>query len=69
MSDSKIARRVAQIKNAINRTGLSFREVSRKTGVPLATLAPIGRDDWNPTLSTLLKLEDAMFNKSAKGKS
>lgn len=68
MSTSKIAQRVAQIKNAIKGLELGFQEISDMSGLSLSTIAPIFKDDWNPKLSTLLALEAGIFGKVKKGK-
>lgn len=65
MSESKIASRVTQIKNAVLKKRLGFRELSALTGIPTSTLSPIHKDDWNPKLQTLLALEKALFQKPA----
>lgn len=69
MSKSKIAQRVAQMKDAIKKRELGFQDISDMSGLSLSTLAPIFKDDWNPRLSTVIALEGAIFGKSQKGKS
>lgn len=67
MSDSKIAQRVAQIRNAIKKRKLGFQNVSDMSGLSLSTIAPIFNENWNPRLTTLLALEGALFGKSKQG--
>ena len=61
MPKSQIAQRVAQIKNKIARKSLSQRELATLSGLPYTTLAHINKDEWNPTLQTLKRLEAALF--------
>lgn len=68
MTQSKIAHRVTQIKNTIIRKDLKLRDVAEISGIPYPTIQPLHRDDWNPTLKTLIKLEGAVMSGARKGK-
>lgn len=66
MSKSKIAQRVAQIKAKISRENWTTMKLSQATGVPYTTMSRVRHDDWNPTLLTLIAVEEALFTKSER---
>ena len=68
MTKSKIALRVAQVKNTIIRKDLTLRAVAELADVPYPTIQPLHRDDWNPTLKTLIKIEGAVMGGARKEK-
>lgn len=40
-----------------------MREIAERSDLSPGTVQPIFRDDWNPTLNTLVKLEAAFLEK------
>lgn len=62
-SQSPLAQRVAQIKNAIIESNLTLREMQGRYGIPTTTLNKVTLPGWNPRLDTLLRLEKAFFGK------
>ena len=68
MSESKIALRVAQIRNAVKSREMTFQAISDISGLSLSTIAPMFKENWDPRLSTLVALESAILGKSKKRK-
>lgn len=50
----------AQIHELLEKTGWSQKELSKKSGVPEQTLSTIRSGHANPTLKTLIKVEEAL---------
>ena len=64
---SVIGKRVSQLKARLARMNLTIRDLAERSAVAPSTLSRVNFDDWNPTLSTLIKVEDAVFaNKGRK---